>query len=112
MHSGSKKTIDVEDLRQRIVDGVKGKMTGGMSSIGNKNTNADLSQSMMSYNGGSKENNNKRRSSRSKSPGYMLGNNVSFDEIPERGSAVKMDQSSASIGNEPAWYRALKKNLK
>jgi chromosome segregation ATPase len=94
MQSGSKKTIDVEELRQRIVDGVKGKMTSGMSSIGNKHTTADLSQSMISYNGVAKENSSKRmnnRNSRSKSPGYGLGNNASFDEIPERGSAVKID---------------------
>ena len=95
MQTGNKRTIDVEELRQRIVDGVKGKMTGagGMSLIGNKQTMPDITQSMISQFGGAKENTNKKmnRNSRSKSPGHTLGYNVSFDEIPERGSAVKMD---------------------
>ena len=108
MQSGKK--IDVDELKSRIVDGVKKGVSGKFS-------NHDVSQSMVSM-GGMKENTAKRmnRSSRSKSPGHSLiggGNGVSFDEVPERGSAVKFDQSAASIGGgEPAWYRALKKNVK
>ncbi len=53
---------------------------------------------------------NKRRNNKSKSPGHQLGNNgMSFDELPEKGSAVK--DHSMIAGENPAWYRALKKNL-
>jgi hypothetical protein len=67
---------------------------------------------------GMKDNSSKglSRSSRSKSPGHSMigrGNGVSFDEVPERGSAVKIDQSNNSVaGGDPAWYRALKKGMK
>jgi hypothetical protein len=109
MQSGKK--IDVDELKSRIVEGVKKGVSG-------KFTNQDVSHSMMSMGGVMKENSSKRmnRSSRSKSPGHSLiggGNGTSFDEVPERGSAVKFDQSNNSIGGgEPAWYRALKKNVK
>jgi len=39
-----------------------------------------------------------KSATRSKSPGTFL------EDVPERGSAVKAD--------EPAWYKALKKNIK
>ena len=86
MQSGKK--IDVDELKSRIVDGVKKGMNG-------KSTNQDVSNSMGSM-GGMKENTSKRmnRSSRSKSPGHSLiggGNGTSFDEVPERGSAVKFE---------------------
>lgn len=105
MQSGKK--IDVEDLKQKIVEGAK-------RSISGKFSNQDVSQSMVSYGNASKENISRKmnRSNRSKSPGQTLGMN-SFDEVPERGSAVKFDQSTNSMGGaEPAWYRALKKNMK
>ena len=82
MQSGNKK-IDVDDLKQRIVDSVKG---GIKSTIGNsgKYSTADMSQM------GASMKENKRRNNRSKSPGTHLGNNaMSFDDYPERGSAVK-----------------------
>ncbi len=106
MQSGKK--IDVDELKSRIIDGVKKGVSGKFS-------NKDVNQSMV---GSIKENNSKlmNRSSRSKSPGHSLigggGNGMSFDEVPERGSAVKFDQSNNSMGGEPAWYRALKKNVK
>ena len=109
MQSGKK--IDVDELKSRIVEGVKKGVSGKFS-------NQDISHSMMSMGGAMKENSSKRmnRSSRSKSPGHSLiggGNGMSFDDVPERGSAVKFDQSNNSIGGgEPAWYRALKKNVK
>ena len=111
MHAGTKK-IDVEELRQKIVDTVKGKNTAG------KYSNGDINQSMMSTNyGGNTKGKSNARNSRSKSPGNNLGNinGMSFDEIPERGSAVKggMDQSiNNRSGDTPAWYTAPKKNLK
>ena len=101
MQSGNKK-IDVDDLKQRIVDSVKG---GIKSTIGNsgKYSTAELSH----FGASVKEN---KRSNKSKSPGNHLGNKgMSFDEYPEKGSAVK-DQSM-NAGDNPAWYRALKKNL-
>jgi hypothetical protein len=50
--------------------------------------------------------NKNSRSGRSKSPGNGLFQ--SDEMIPERGSAVK-DLSMS--GAEPAWYKALKKNV-
>lgn len=88
MQSGKK--IDVDELKSRIVDGVKKGMSG-------KYSNQDASQSMMSIGNAMKENISKKmnRSSRSKSPGTSLigggGNGMSFDEVPEKGSAVKFD---------------------
>ena len=59
-----------------------------------------MSRENINFMNGSK----KGRSGRSKSPGGVFGG---FDDVPERGSAVKDNSMSNS---EPAWYRALKKN--
>ena len=48
----------------------------------------------------------KMNKSRSKSPGHY---NLSFDEVPEKGSAVK--SFSEGDGSQPAWYKALKNKL-
>jgi hypothetical protein len=113
MNAGTKK-IDVDELRQKIVDTMK---SGIRSTLGNaKYSTGDISQSMISngYGGNTKKTN--ARNTRSKSPGNNLGNNIgmSFDEIPERGSAVKggNDQSINNRGDAPVWYNVLKKNLK
>ena len=114
MNAGTKK-IDVDELRQKIVDTMKG---GNKSSMGNnKYSTGDISQSMISTNyGGNTKGKNNARNTRSKSPGNNLGNinGMSFDEIPEKGSAVKggFDQSINNRGDAPVWYNVLKKNLK
>ena len=111
MQTGNKK-IDVDELKQKIVDGVK----KSVNQTG-KYSNQNASNSMISNANASRENNSKlmNRSTRSKSPGNTLGNNnfgSSLDDVPERGSAVKMDLSSGSQVADPAWYRALKRNQK
>jgi hypothetical protein len=114
MNAGSKK-IDVDELRQKIVDTMKG---GNRSTLGNaKYSTGDISQSMISNNyGGNTKGKSNARNTRSKSPGNNLGNinGMSFDEVPERGSAVKggNDQSINNRGDAPVWYNVLKKNLK
>ena len=67
--------------------------------------------------GGNTKGKQNPRNSRSKSPGNNLGNinGMSFDEIPERGSAVKGGHDQHSInnrGDNPVWYNVLKKSLK
>jgi hypothetical protein len=112
MNSQSKK-IDVDELRHKLAEGLRGRAHAKGNDI-----------SMSTGNGGSNFNTSKEnmmkkmnRSSRSKSPGHTLkdGFSTSYDEVPERGSAVKFDKSSHSInasglGAEPAWYKALKKH--
>jgi hypothetical protein len=69
----------------------------------------------MSYGGGARDNNlnlsnntftrkSGKSAGRSKSPGVSQFYN---EEVPERGSAVKLGEAES-----PAWYKALKKNIK
>ena len=84
VQNSSSKKIDVDDLKHKLAEGIKGKFGKG----------ASLDVSTMS------KENNSRKFNRSKSPG-------TFDDlVPERGSAVKFEQ--AIQGGEPAWYKALK----
>ena len=90
----------MDELKYRLAEGLKGKMAGGRST-------------MDSFSYAMKENVSKKmnkQSSRSKSPGTTLGaSSMNDDLVPERGSAVKFETHG---GGEPAWYKALKKNIK
>ena len=109
--SSINKKIDVEELKYRLAEGMSGKRK------------LDTSAASMMTSAGTIMNNTKEaiykkmnRNSRSKSPGQGLSysGGVGEDLIPERGSAVKFEQSisnSIATGHEPAWYRALKKNV-
>jgi hypothetical protein len=98
-HGGKK--IDVDDLKSKLAEGIRrGVRTGSTLDVSNS----------VSY-GGSRENNmsmsntftrkSGKSATRSKSPGTFI------EEAPERGSAAKIPSEG-----EPAWYRALKKNIK
>lgn len=81
MHSSAKK-IDVDELRHKLAESVRG---------GQFKSQASMS---------------KRPASRSKSPAKGL--QYSLDEVPERGTSVKMFGESEQ---QPAWYKALKNKI-
>ena len=81
MHSSAKK-IDVDELRHKLADSVRGGQYKSQAHSG------------------------KRTVSRSKSP--AKGFQYSLDEVPERGSSVKM---FAEAEQQPAWYKVLKNKI-
>lgn len=81
--SNSSKKIDIEDLKGKLAD--RSRVGKSFQSTGN---NGDASTLSM--------NSKLNKSNRSKSPGH---------DLPERGTSVKFE-------GDPAWYKALKKNLK
>lgn len=82
--SNSSKKIDIDDLKGKLAD--RSRVGKSFQSTGNNGDASTLSMNSKKLN----------KSNRSKSPG---------DDLPERGSAVKFE-------GDPAWYKALKKNLK
>ncbi|CDW86764.1 UNKNOWN [Stylonychia lemnae] len=82
-HSSNRK-IDVDELKHKLADSIRQNMKGNKGSF--------------------KENSQKRfNKSRSRSPRQFLS---SYDEIPEKGSAVKHQQDP----DVPAWYKSLQKH--
>lgn len=93
----------MEELKHKLAEQFRGSRPGATGKTAAAST-MDISNSMSRENFNYLNGSKKGRSGRSKSPGGAFGG---FDEIPERGSAVK---DSSMSNAEPAWYRALKKN--
>lgn len=91
MASSASKKIDVDELKHRLADSLRNPR------------NKENSYSMMNTAPGTSALSQSKKASRgrSKSPGHSFGEG---DMVPERGSAVK------ESGQEPAWYKALKRS--
>ena len=96
MQHGGKK-IDVDELKTKLAEGIRRTAKTGSStldaSVSFANNNLSMSNTFTRKSG--------KSATRSKSPGTFL------EDVPERGSAAKV-----SVEAEPAWYKALKKNIK
>ena len=93
MQHGGKK-IDVDELKSKLAEGIRRTAKTGSSTLDASVSfanNLSMSNTFTRKSG--------KSATRSKSPGTYL------EDVPERGSAAKVEA-------EPAWYKALKKNIK